>query len=55
MVEGGDLVHAEALSDRDHRGVGGTKREIGVGLDKVGHAIKIGCSEGDECEDFIPD
>jgi len=28
MVEGGDLVHAEALSYRDHRGVSGAKRKI---------------------------
>jgi hypothetical protein len=35
-------VYAEALRADDHRGAGGAERKIGVGLDKVGHAVEVG-------------
>lgn len=55
MVEGGDLMHAEALSYRDHRGVSGTEQEIGVGLDKIGHTVQVGGGQRHESKDVVPD
>jgi hypothetical protein len=48
VVEGGDLMHAEALGDCDHRGVRGAEREVGVGLDQAGHAVEVGGGQRDE-------
>ncbi len=49
------MVRREALSDRDHRGVSGAKREISVGLHEVGHAVEVGGGQRDEGEDVVPD
>lgn len=40
-VEGRDALDAEALSDRDERGVGSAEAEAGVTLGEIGHAHDI--------------
>lgn len=47
-VESRHLGHAESLGNGDDRGVGGAEREVGVGVDQVGHAFVVGEFEVDD-------
>jgi hypothetical protein len=40
-VDRGDLIHAEPLRARDHRGIDGTERKITVSADEVGNAQPV--------------
>jgi hypothetical protein len=54
VVEGGDLVHAEALGYRDHRGVHGAEGEIGVVSTRSAMRSRS-AAVSDKGEDVVPD
>lgn len=41
VVESRDFADPESFGDRDDGGVGGAKREVGVGVDQLGHALIV--------------
>lgn len=40
--EGGDLDDPQPFGHRDDRGVRRSEREVGVGVDQLGHAVVVG-------------
>jgi len=54
-VEGSDLAHPEPLGDGDDSRVGGPEREVGVGLDQLGHPLVVGQLKIDDGQCLLHD
>ena len=48
-------ICVQSLTQASKRGVSDAEREIGVGLNEVGHAVEVGGGQRDEGEDVVPD
>lgn len=55
VVEGRDFGDPQPFGDRDHGGVGGAEREVGVGVDQVGHALVVSEFEVDDDDRLLGD